>query len=45
MTEGGSLFAWMRQTLHWPEGTDFEAALSAILRMGDRLTFLPLFGW
>jgi gluconokinase len=44
MTEGGSLFAWMRQTLHWPEGTDFEAALSAVLPDGHGLTFLPLLG-
>lgn len=44
MTEGGSLFAWMRQTLHWPEGTDFEAALRSVSPDGHGMTFLPLLG-
>jgi gluconokinase len=44
MTEGGSLFAWIKQTLNWPAGTDFEEALTSVTPDGHGLSFLPLLG-
>ncbi len=44
MTEGGSLFAWLTQTLNWSGTSDFESALTAIPADSHGLTFLPLLG-
>jgi gluconokinase len=44
MTEGGSLFAWIKQSFNFAEGTDFEALLAGVPADGHGLTFLPLLG-
>jgi gluconokinase len=44
MTEGGSLFAWINQLIHWPSDTDFDAVLESVHPDGHGLTFLPLLG-
>ena len=41
LTEGGNVFAWMRKTLHLPNGEDLAAALSRMTPDDHGLTVLP----
>lgn len=41
LSEGGNVFAWMRDTLRLPEGDALEAALAAMEPDGHGLTVLP----
>ncbi len=41
LSEGGNVFAWLRQMLRLPESDDLEAALSAMEPDGHGLTVLP----
>lgn len=41
LSEGGNVFAWMRRTLHLPEGEDLDAALAAMEPDAHGLTVLP----
>lgn len=42
LSEGGNLFAWLKKTLRFDEGVDFEEVLSAAPVDQHGLTFLPL---
>ncbi len=43
LSEGGCVYAWLRQTLRLDHGPDFERALDAMPPDGHGLTALPLF--
>ena len=42
MSEGGNIFAWLRQTLNLKDISDLEQALADIPPVGPDLVFLPL---
>lgn len=44
LTEGGNVFAWLRDTLELPDSTDLESALTAMEPDAHGLTVLPFLG-
>jgi gluconokinase len=44
LNDGGSLFAWLKQTLRLPDGDALEAGLAALPPDAHGLTLLPLWG-
>ncbi len=43
LTDGGSVYAWMKKTLHLPPDEEIEAALATMAPVSHGLTILPLF--
>ena len=41
LSEGGSLYAWMKNTFQLADSTEFEAALNSLVPDGHGLTMLP----